>query len=157
MNIRRNLGKAKAFTLVEVILAVTIIGIAAAGLMGCFTGSFMVMRMARENQRATQIMMERAEALRVFSWTEITNTGTTNGIGSLPTRFTDWYTPTNATGGIGAVYAGYITNSVPSLSVGYQTNMRQIDITVVWTTDGVTRSRNLTTYVCRDGLQNYVY
>jgi prepilin-type N-terminal cleavage/methylation domain-containing protein len=160
MKIRRNLRNAKAFTLVEVILSVTIIGIAAAGLMACFTGSFCVMRMARENQRATQILMERAEALRVFSWAEITNTVvSSNGLKTLPTSFTDWYIPTNGTGGIGAVYTGHITNITPSWSGGasYLTNMREIDINVTWTTDGIARSRTLTTYVARDGVQNYVY
>lgn len=150
MNIRLSPGKAKAFTLIEVILSVTIIGIAAAGLMGGITGSFFVMRMARENQRATQVMLERAEALRVFSWTQITN-------GSLPTTFTDWYM-TN--GGPGAVYSGTITiTNVPfSCSTSsYNTNMYEIDINVTWTTDGVNRSRTMSTYVARDGMQNYVY
>jgi prepilin-type N-terminal cleavage/methylation domain-containing protein len=157
MKIRRNLPNAKAFTLVEVILSLTIMGIAGAGLMACFTGSFCVMRMARENQRATQVLMERAEALRVFSWTQVTNTSVTNGVNSLPTSFTDYYTPTTNGAGIGAVYRGTISNFVPTWASSYQTNMREIDLSVKWTTDGITRTRTLTTYVARDGMQNYVY
>lgn len=151
MNIRLNPGKAKAFTLVEVILSVTIIGIAAAGLIGGITGSFFVMRMARENQRATQVMMERAEALRVFSWTQITN-------GSIPPTFTDWYMGNSNSPG--AVYYGTITiTNVPFTcsTSSYNTNMYEVDIGVTWTTDGVTRSRTMSTYVARDGMQNYVY
>lgn len=161
MKIRRNLPNAKAFTLVEVILAVTIIGITAAGLMAAFTNSLFIMRMARENQRATQILMERAEALRVFSWTEITNPPGPGVTNCLPTGFHDSYTPTNDSGdGLGAYYSGTITNTIPSWSGGasYLTNMREIDITVTWTNfNGALRTRTLTTYVARDGVQNYVY
>src|SRR5579871_1876217 len=133
MKIKRNLPDAKAFTLVEVILAATIIGIAAAGLMGCFTGSFFIMRMARENQRATQVLMERAEALRVFTWTQMTN-------GSLSSSFTDYFDPsyTNYGGYEGVTYHGTITTNSPPFSTSYNNNLLQINLSVTWTTGTIT-------------------
>ena len=144
-------------TILEVVMATGIIAITGAGVISSVNYGLFIMRMARENQRATQILMERAEALRVFSWNDITNTTAGNGWNTLTNQFTDWYTPTSATGGLGAVYSGYITNFTPTLSTGYDTNMREIDITVIWSTAGVARSRTLTTFVARDGIQNYVY
>jgi hypothetical protein len=35
--------------------------------------------------------------------------------------------------------------------------MRRIIVTVTWDSGGVKRTRNMTTYQSRNGLQNYVY
>jgi prepilin-type N-terminal cleavage/methylation domain-containing protein len=156
MNIRVNARKAKAFTsaftLIEVIMSVVIIGIAAAGLIACFTGSFFVMRMARENQRATQVLIERAEAIRVFTWTDMTN-------GNLPSTFTDYFDPSYAQfgGQEGVTYNGTVTTGSVPFSTSYNTNMLLVTLTVNWTTDGVNRSRTLKTIYSFNGSENYVY
>lgn len=152
MNIRLNARRTKGFTLVEVILSVVIIGIAAAGLISCFSGSFFVMRMARENQRATQVLVERAEAIRVFNWTQMTN-------GSLPGAFTDYFDPSFSQygGSEGCTYYGTVTTNPVSFSSSYNNDLMQITLTVKWTTDGVPRSRTLNTIYALNGSENYVY
>jgi type II secretory pathway pseudopilin PulG len=154
MNIKVYARHAKAFTIVEVMMSTIIIGIAAAGLLACFHGSFLIMRFARENQRATQVLVERAEALRVFNWTQVTN-------GSIPPFTNDFYSYTsNNTQGPGPTYSVAVA-LVPltSLAATYQTNMFEVDITVQWTNsmDNIPHTRVLSTYVARDGIQNYVY
>lgn len=151
MNIKAKTNRAKGFTLVEVIVSMTIIGIAASGVIGAVTGSFFVLRMARENQRATQILMDRAEALRVFNWNEVTN-------GSLPTTFSDYFNPYITNDPEGVLYQGTITvTSVPFNTTYSDNHMRQINLSVTWTTKGIQRTRSFSTYVACDGMENYVY
>jgi len=48
--------------------------VVAAILSGIMTGTF-TMRMARENLRATQIMLEKVETIRLYSWNQVTSNG----------------------------------------------------------------------------------
>ena len=140
-----------AFTITEVVLATVIISIGAAGLMGCFSYAFFTMQMARENQRATQIMLEKAEAVRLCSWEQVTNSG------FIPPTFTDYYDPTDTNGSKGAVYNGTCDISAFPFSPGYASDMRQLTITLNWQTKGVNRTRSNITFISKDGVQNYVY
>jgi len=144
-----------ASTIVEVIVATVIITIAAAGIISSINYGLFVMKLARENSRATQIMLERLESVRLYDWTEVTNAG------FVPTLFTDVYDPQSDTNSQGAVYSGTLTVANPvfsSTAPSYSGNMRQFTVTLQWTTDGrVPHSRSLSTYVAKDGMQNYVY
>jgi prepilin-type N-terminal cleavage/methylation domain-containing protein len=146
-----SIARNRAFTLVEVVISTVIISIVAAALMGCFNFAFFIMRMARENQRATQIMLERTEALRLWNWDKMSST-------YVPTTFSEYYDPTATNGSQGTVYSGSVSiDSFPYSSVSYATNMLQITVIVQWQTGDITRSRTNVTFVAKDGLQNYVY
>src|ERR1043165_9873765 len=106
----------KAFTLAEVIVSVAVVAIGALGLMGCFNFSFFVMQMARENQRATQIILEKAEAIRLCNWDQV------NTSGFIPPTFTDYYDPISTNGSQGVVYNGTCAVSAfPDNSARYAT------------------------------------
>lgn len=139
-----------AFTLAEVVISAGILAISAAGLMGSFRYAFFAMKMARENQRATQIVLERAEAIRCFNWDVLVSGN------NVPQTFTEYYDPTE-TNSMGTVYSGTVAIAPVPFTASYSTNMRQMTITVNWTTAGINRSRTNVTYVSRDGVQNYVY
>ena len=36
-------------------------------------------------------------------------------------------------------------------------DMKQVTVQLNWKTGSLDRSREFTTYICRDGLQNYIY
>ena len=151
MNIRRNLGKAKAFTIVEVLISVVIVGISAAGLMGCFRFAWFAVRMARENQRATQIILERAEAIRCYNWNNLTN---------VPAVSTDYYNRTTSEKPVYTVQTTLVpwTVTPPSgAAVNYGAKMQTMTISCTWTSGPVVRTRSYSTYVAQDGIQNYVY
>jgi type II secretory pathway pseudopilin PulG len=152
-------GGIGAFTIAEAVISVVIVAIGAAGLMGAINYSFFGMRMARENLRATQIMLERTEAIRLWRWDKIAPADQTN----VPPTFDEYYDPTVPTNSpsAGAHYVGRVSISDFSPYSGttpsYATNMRELKITLQWQTGKVTRYRTNITYIAEDGIQNYVY
>jgi type II secretory pathway pseudopilin PulG len=141
----------KAFTLAEVVMSILIVNIAATGLMGCFKYAYFVTALARENQRATQVMLERTEAIRLCSWDQVRSNG------FIPTTFTDYFDPTAASGSRGTTYNGTVSVTSFPFSTSYRDNMRQLTLTVTWQTGSVIRARTNVTYIAKDGIQNYVY
>jgi hypothetical protein len=43
------------------------------------------------------------------------------------------------------------------MTTAYSDEMKQVTITLNWTTGRINRSRSFTTFVARNGLQNYIY
>ena len=143
---------AAAFTLAEVVVAILIIAIGAAGLMSCFGYGFKVINQVRENQRATQIIMEKAETLRLYSWDQV------NTSGFIPATFTATYDGgTAASNYIGTIYYGTVSITSFPYVTSYQDKMRAMNLTLSWTSGNIARTRSLTTYIAKDGIQNYVY
>lgn len=141
-------------SMVEVTVAIAILGIMAGGIIGSFTYGFYVMSLARENQRATQIILEKMEAIRLFSWDQV------NTPGFIPTSFTDHYDPQGVEGAQGPTYSGTLALvPFPDTSASYGTNMREIDLTLTWTNSfgRLKRTRSMSTFISKDGIQNYVY
>lgn len=154
MKISLKSANVAATTLVEVLAAVTVLAISAAGLMGALANGFYTIQMARENQRATQILMEQAEMIRLYNWDQV------NTPGFIPTKFTSVYDPQGQNGGGGVTYTGTVAiASIPSsvFEASYATNMRLLTLNLTWTTKNIPRTRTITTLVSKDGLQNYVY
>jgi prepilin-type N-terminal cleavage/methylation domain-containing protein len=72
-NQRRRTAARAAFTLVELVVAMAVIGVVVVSLYGGITSGISSVRMARENLRATQILVEKTEAIRLYRWDQITN------------------------------------------------------------------------------------
>jgi type II secretory pathway pseudopilin PulG len=150
MNIR--LGKSQnGMTLVDVVMSVFLLGVMASGIFGSFTYGFTAIQMVRENQRATQILLEKVETIRLYNWDQV------NAAGFIPTNFSDVYDPQAAGGSQGITYNGTVSVGSVPFSTSYSSRMRQLCVTLDWTSRGIPRSRALTTYIAQDGLQNYVY
>jgi len=137
-------------TIVEVVAAVAILAISAAGLMGAMANGFFSVQMTRENQRATQILIERTEMARLYNWEQVTTPG------FVLTNFVTAYDPQSTNGG-GIAYTGVVSLAAFPFAANYATNMRQLTVTLNWNTKGINRTRSLTTLLGRDGLQNYIY
>jgi len=139
-----------AFSLVEVTIGMGIIGTVIVGLFSGFSSGFFTMRMARENLRATQIMLEKVETIRLYSWDQI------NTAGFIPATFSATYDP-QATNSQGLTYSGTMTISDAPIGSSYSNDMKLVTVRVDWKTGGVDRSREFSTYVARNGLQSYIY
>jgi len=150
---------AGAYSLVEVVVAVFVLGIMAVGLFGAFSSGLSAVQAARENLRASQILMQKTEAIRLFNWSQSTNSALASP------AFIDFYDPTGTnTGHAGVLYRGTvsITPGPTNLPAAYRNQVRLVTVTLYWTNyigkrQPVVNSRQMHTYTARFGMQNYVY
>ena len=149
--VKSRLRQLEAATLSEIVVCVLIINIGAAALMGCFKYAFFITGITQQQQRATQVMLERAEAIRLCSWDQVRSNG------FIPGTFTEYYDPSAPTGSMGVLYSGTAKVTTFPYSTAYANNMRQLTLTVTWQTGNVTHRRTNITYIAKDGIQNYVY
>ena len=144
-----------AYTLCEAVVAVALMAILFLALYAGMSSGFAITQVSRENLRATQILVERAEGIRLFNWNQLMYSNW------LPAHFTNWYYPlTNAGESPGTMYVGemrVIPNPTLNPPVPYSAQMAAVTTTVSWVSGGIPRTRTLTTYVARNGIQNYVY
>src|SRR5215471_11986454 len=80
----------QAYTLVEVMVAASLLGFMIVSLFAGFSSGFAVLRVARENMRATQILEERMEVVRLIKWDDVAP-------GFIPQNFTAPFVATDAT------------------------------------------------------------
>jgi len=138
-------------TLVDLIMAVAVLGIMAGGIFGSFRYGIFMLQLVRENQRATQVILEKVETIRLYNWDQV------NSNGFIPATFTEVYDPQGTTNSQGATYHGTVRVAPCSLASPYAANLRQLTVTLNWTTRDIPHTRTLTTYIAKDGVQNYVY
>ncbi len=145
---------AGAFTLAEVLVGVAVIGVLMLALFAGFRQSFQVVVANRENLRATQLLQEKMELIRLYNWTQVTNSG------YVPTTFSEAFDPSATastnTNYNGVTYYGTVVLTNMPTAETYATNMRMVSITLNWT-NGQAHTRNMTTFISRYGLQNYIY
>jgi len=140
-----------AFTLVEVMAAFVVIGIMVVALFTAFSSGFNLVQVTREDQRATQLLLEKMEVVRLYNWDQITSPT------FIPTNFVAPFYATN-TELTGLLYTGAVTIAEAPISESYSNDMRLVTVSVGWTSsDGRSHQRQISTFVSRYGLQNYIY
>jgi len=147
-------ASACGFTLMESMVAIALGAIMVSALYASFASGFATVRAARENLRATQVLVKRVESVHLCAFDQITNT-----IYNPPT-FTEYYDPQGQSDGkSGIVYNGTFTPSVPavgSLPEAYRADMLLITFGLSWTSGRLQHTRSIQTYVARDGIEGYV-
>ena len=162
-NLRTFRKTADGFSIIEAVIGMAVFGITAIALYGGLMSGFSTVRMARENQRATQIILDTMEMVRLYSWDQLTTTG------FVPTTFVlvddglSGGAPTNRTWSdgrerpTGTTYTGRITLSDPTLFTNYDSRLKLVRVELTWMTGGLQRTRQLSTLVTSDGLYSYIY
>jgi len=144
-----------AYSLIEVLVAVSLLSILFVSLYGGMSSGFAITRVSRENLRATQILIERMEGIRLYNWNQLLYSNW------IPTTFTNWYYPLCSNGeSPGIMYSGKMEITPnPTLTpvTTYSPRLASVTATVNWTSAGVPRTRSLTTYVAKNGIQNYIF
>jgi type II secretory pathway pseudopilin PulG len=142
-----------AFTLVEAVVALLVAAVMFTALYSGFIFAYAAVKLDREDLRATQILLQRMETLRLTSFAAIQD-------GTL----TEYYDPNGQTNSsYGAVYKITITTNAPTAAdmpvqpVYYMGRMRKVTATATWTNAHVVRTRSLQTYASQAGIQSYVY
>jgi len=143
-------ARRSAFTLVEVMIAVAILAIAFAGLCLGFCQGFAIIQVARENLRATQILQEKMETIRLYTWDQI------NAPGFIPDTFQTRFYGNDAQQS-GVLYNGQTTISDPPPSESYAADHKLITISLSWVSGNSQHQRQMTTLVSKYGLHNYIY
>jgi hypothetical protein len=142
------------FSLAEGLIGVAVMGTVFVSLYTGMASGFQAIRNSRENTRATQIILEKFETIRLYNWDQLVNTP-----GFIPSDFTARFFP-NTTGtnvGSGITYTGRVEIRPVPFTDPYGADMRSVTITLNWTTDGVPHNRVFTSFVAKYGIQNYVY
>jgi prepilin-type N-terminal cleavage/methylation domain-containing protein len=137
-----------AFSLLENLVAMAVIGVVVGAFYSAFTQGFMFTSMTREDRRATQILLQKSETIRLCSWSQI------NSNGYIPTNFTVTYDPQLTNSGV--TYTGTVTIANAPLATPYSNDLKQVTLRLNWTTGKIPRQREIKTFVARYGLQTYV-
>jgi hypothetical protein len=141
-----------AFTLVEVLIGVLGTAVMFASLYLGLGQGFAIIQAARENLRATQIMQERMETIRLYTWDQL------NTSGFIPATFTAPFeaASTQSTGGL--VYSGTITIAAAPMSESYAGDHKLVTVGLNWESGKTApHRREMSTIVSRYGLHNYYY
>jgi hypothetical protein len=149
----------RAYTITEVVVATFVLGVLTVSLFGAFSSGIALVQMSRENLRATQILTQKMEALRLLTWTQAANPSVATPV------FSEWYVPSTTGGqGFGTLYHGVvdISPAPESIPADYRDAMRLVTVTLYWTnylhgsSSPIVRSRQMQTQVARYGMQNYI-
>jgi len=134
-------------------MGVLVLSIVVVSLYTGVSSGFGLVKLAREDLRATQIMLQRLETLRLYTWSQFTDSSyfATN-------NYATYYDPAGQAAGSGGpvfTVTTAITTNTPAAS--YSTDMRRVTVQVSWVSGTINRRREMSTYVARYGMQNYVY
>ncbi len=142
--------RSAAFSLVETAIGFAITGILMVSLFAGFSSGFAIIKSSRENARATQVLLEKMEQLRLTTFDDLTN---------MPTTFTApfYTTGTNSTDSGGFNYTGAVSVASLAGGVDYNGNLKQITVAVNWSVDSLSHSRSISSYVSRNGLYTYKF
>jgi hypothetical protein len=148
MKIKRSQSNA-GFIFVDALTATIFMGLLFIGLYAGLAFGFNVIKYARENTRATQIMVERMESIRLYTYAQVTN-------GLIQTNFVvPYYNVGNSNSSL--LYTGKLIIADPNLGTTYNGNMKRVTVRLDWITGKTPRTREMTTYVSHEGMQKYVY
>jgi len=133
----------------ESLVAMLVLGVILLSLYSGINFAFYSVRVARENLRATEIMVQKTESIRICAWDQISS----NNI--VPPTFTETYGA-----GAGVVYEGTIAVTPVSssqLNANYNDDLRQVTVSIKWNSGSQDHRRQVTTYVSRYGLQSCLF
>ena len=124
-------------------MSVWLLTVVVVSLFGAFSFGFSTIRISQEDVRASQILLQKLETLRLYDWSQITN-------GYLPTSFTANF----STDG-GVTYDGAIAIDPLPMAESYSNSLRQVTVSLSWVSTGVPRYRVATTLVSQNGIHTY--
>ena len=129
------------------------VGVASIVFLAVYAGlssGFAVVQLSRENLRANQIVQEKMETIRLYTWSQITTPG------FIPTNFTDvFFSGTQSVSGL--IYTGVVSIADAPVTESYSNDLKEVTVSVNWVSADVTRTREMKTFISRYGLQNYIY
>ena len=145
----------RGFSLVEAVVGMALLGLVCMALFSGLCNSTFTVHLTRDNIRATQIMAEKLDTIRLYSWKQLTNeTYIKEQEFDVPLHPPDPLSPprTNA-----AVYKVAIYIESAPITEFYGKDMRQVTVELKWKTGQLERTRSMSTLVSRYGTYKYIY
>src|SRR5438046_2231149 len=90
-----------AFSLIETLVAVALVGVVLVSLYTGISNGFAFAKVTRENLRATQILQEKMETIRLYTWEQLSTPG------YVPTNFLEGFYASGTNSG-GLTYTGKV-------------------------------------------------
>ncbi len=123
-----------------------------AGFYLCLSQGFATTEACRENMRATQILAQQMETIRLYTWSQI------NSNGFIPASFTVPFNPLGTQSTNGPVYTAQIAITNAPMTEPYASNHVLVTVTLNWTSgNNQQHQRQMSTLVSQYGLHNYYY
>ena len=147
-----------AFFLLEATIGMALLGLIFMALYtGLVTTTFSV-QLSRENLRATQIMAEKLDTLRLYGWKKIIEEDPfymQRGVVDVPVYSDD---PSKAGNDATArVFDTEILIEPAPFTEAYAVDMRMVTVKLTWATGKMKRTRSMSTLISKHGLFKYVY
>src|SRR5688572_18287622 len=133
-------------------IAVLIAAVMLVALYGCFASGYSMLKVTREDLRATQIIIQRMERLRLCSFDQVRDPVVN------PPVTQEYFNPNSSANG-GVLYTVTFSNRFPQIGTipgAYRTNMLLVTVNASWTSGKIKRNRSMQTYVARQGLEEFV-
>jgi prepilin-type N-terminal cleavage/methylation domain-containing protein len=136
--------KTIGFTLIEVMVAVFIMGLTMASAAVCFQLALQQYRSARALNHVTDILEDHVESVRLLNWADLNNLPSTQEI-PLPAYLKGSGTPSNIT----------VTRTISDSNLN---DLKIIIVTAEWdTTNGKTQRRSIELNYTYNGVNDYYY
>jgi hypothetical protein len=138
-----------AFSLMEVMFSVVIVGVLVIALYSALASAIPMVRSCQENEIVTQILSEKLDTIRLYNWKQLSQAGK-----FIPTNFIIGIDPlkTNST----SYYTGNISIVEAPIGENYAKNLLQVTVKVDWVSGKRPQSQSMVTYVAEYGLQTYI-
>jgi hypothetical protein len=127
-------------------------------LLAGLSGGFVTAEYARETVRATQILAEKLDTIRLYSWDQVTAPGYITN-----TFYTRFY-PTNGLAGgdgwsdPGFAYTGTVTIANAPFAEPYASNdLKMVTVSLTWPSGRRIRQAQMSSLVARYGVQSFIY
>ena len=141
-----NRSHCAAFTMMEVVFAMAIIGFLVVALYAAIATSVGLVKSCQENERVTQILSEKMDTIRLYNWDQIRSNG------FVATNFTVVADPLSANST--PYYTGQIAVVQAPVGSLYRSNLLQVTVNVNWVSGSRPQNRSMTTFVARYGLNS---
>lgn len=145
----------RGFSLVEAVVGMALLGLVCMALFSGVCNSTFSVQLTRENLRATQVMAEKLDTIRLYSWKQLTNETYIRQDFSAALHAPDPLSPpTNAPS---AFYEGSIYIEPAPIFEVYNKDLRLVTVELKWKTGELPRQRRMSTLVSRYGTYKYIY
>ena len=145
------------FSLVEATIGLALLAMVCLALYTGLGSTAMSVRLARENLRATQIMTEKLDTIRLYGWSQLTDGK------YIPAKTTvQFYPPDRLPPELQRAHGsmtydvGISIEPAPVEEV-YKNDLRLVTVELNWHSGNMERTRKMSTLVSRYGLHKYIY